>query len=72
MMIEVKICGAKLKEKLSYKCHNTITITVEQLETLIWRYSISNLSKSRTCSAGSGLLQLIERWQYHFLSQGTV
>lgn len=31
MIIEVKICGANPKEKLSYRCNNTITITAEQV-----------------------------------------
>ena len=56
---------ARMKEELLYGRHDTTTMTVEQLKTLIWRYFISYWNNRRICSANGGLPPMVKRQQYY-------
>lgn len=58
---------ARLKEELLYNRYNPLTMTVEELKTLIWRYFISYWNNRRICSANGGLPPLVKRQQYYAL-----
>ena len=56
---------ARFKEELLYGRYDTTSMTVEQLQTLIWRYFISYWNNRRICSANGGLPPLVKRQQYY-------
>ena len=56
---------ARMKEELLYGRHNTETMTIEELKTLIWRYFISYWNNRRICSANGGLPPMVKRQRYY-------
>ncbi len=52
---------ARMKEELLYGRHNTETMMIEELKTLIWRYFISYWNNRRICSANEGLPPMVKR-----------
>lgn len=56
---------ARMKEELIYGRHNTESMNVEELKTLIWRYFISYWNNRRICSANGGLPPLVKRQRYY-------
>lgn len=46
---------ARMKEELLYGRYNTNALTIEELNTIIWRYFISFWNNRRICSANEGL-----------------
>lgn len=56
---------ARMKEELLYGRHNTETMTIEELKTLIWRYFISYWNNRRICSSNEGLPPMVKRQRYY-------
>lgn len=56
---------ARMKEELLYGRHNTETMTIEELKTLIWRCFISYWNNRRICSANEGLPPMVKRQRYY-------
>lgn len=56
---------ARMKEELIDGRHNTESMTVEELKTLIWRYFISYWNNRRICSANEGLPPMVKRQRYY-------
>ena len=50
----------RFKAELLYECYDNSTITVEQLEVLIWRYFISYWNNRRICFANDGLPVMVK------------
>ena len=55
---------ARMKEELLYGRHNTEKMTVEEVETLIFRYFIGYWNNRRICSANEGLPPMVKRQRY--------
>lgn len=56
---------ARMKEELLYGRHNTEKMTVEEVETLIFRYFIGYWNNRRICSANEGLPPMVKRQRYY-------
>ena len=56
---------ARMKEELLYERHNTEKMTVEEVETLIFRYFIGYWNNRRICSANEGLPPMVKRQRYY-------
>ena len=56
---------ARMKEELHYGRHDTEEMTVEEVETLIFRYFISYWNNRRICSANKGLPPMVKRQRYY-------
>ena len=52
---------ARMKEELLYGRHDTEKMTVEEVETLIFRYFIGYWNNRRICSANEGLPPMVKR-----------
>ena len=56
---------ARMKEELLYGRHDTEKMTVEEVETLIFRYFIGYWNNRRICSANEGLPPMVKRQRYY-------
>ena len=56
---------ARMKEELLYGRHDTEKMTVEEVETLIFRYFIGYWNNRRICSANEGLPPMVKRRRYY-------
>ena len=56
---------ARMKEELLYGRHDTEKMTVEEVETLIFRYFIGYWNNRRICSANKGLPPMVKRQRYY-------
>jgi len=56
---------ARMKEELLYGRHDTEEMTVEEVETLIFRYFIGYWNNRRICSANEGLPPMVKRQRYY-------
>lgn len=56
---------ARMKEELLYGRHDTEKMTVEEVETLIFRYFIGYWNNRRICSANGGLPPMVKRQRYY-------
>ena len=56
---------ARMKEELLYGRHDTEEMTVEEVETLIFRYFIGYWNNRRICSANEGLPPMVKRRRYY-------
>ncbi len=56
---------ARMKEELLYGRHDTEKMTVEEVETLIFRYFIGYWNNRRICSANRGLPPMVKRQRYY-------
>ena len=56
---------ARMKEELLYGRHDTEKMTVEEVETLIFRYFIGYWNNRRICSANEGLPPMVKRQIYY-------
>ena len=56
---------ARMKEELLYDRYNTEGLTIEELKTLIWRYSISYWNNRRISSSNDGLPPMVKRQRYY-------
>ena len=57
---------ARMKEELLYGRHDTEKMTVEEVETLIFRYFIGYWNNRRICSANEGLPPMVKRQRYYY------
>ena len=56
---------ARMKEELLYGRHDTEKMTVEEVETLIFRYFIGYWNNRRICSANEGLPPMVKRQRFY-------
>ncbi len=56
---------ARMKEELLYGRHDTRKRTVEEMETLIFRYFIGYWNNRRICSVNEGLPSMVKRQRYY-------
>ena len=56
---------ARMKEELLYGRYDTEKMTVEEVETLIFRYFIGYWNNRRICSANEGLPPMVKRQRYY-------
>ena len=56
---------ARMKEELLYGRHDTEKMTVEEVETLIFRYFMGYWNNRRICSANEGLPPMVKRQRYY-------
>ena len=56
---------ARMKEELLYGRHDTEKMTVEEVETLIFRYFIGYWNNRKICSANEGLPPMVKRQRYY-------
>lgn len=54
-----------MKEELLYGRHDTEKMTVEEVETLIFRYFIGYWNNRRICSTNEGLPPMVKRQRYY-------
>ena len=54
-----------MKEELHYGRHDTEKMTVEEVETLIFRYFIGYWNNRRICSTNEGLPPMVKRQRYY-------
>ncbi len=56
---------ARINEELLYGRYNTRNLTIDELKSLIWRYSMSYWNNRRICSANGGLPPIMKRQKYY-------
>ena len=54
-----------MKEELLYGRHDTEKMTVEEVETLIFRYFMGYWNNRRICSAYEGIPSMVKRQRYY-------
>ncbi len=55
---------ARMKEELLYGRYDTKEMSIEELESLIWRYFMSYWNNRRICTANGGLPPMVKRHRY--------
>ena len=56
---------ARMKSELFYDRVDTLSLTIEEIKTMVWRYFLIYWNRRRICSANGGLPPLVKRQRYY-------